>query len=83
MAAGATQHDAACQIELSTAEPIVLLPPKNPKRVPAPKEPLILIDAPIGTRIKVFWQGVKGQPELDKWYEGTIVSISKLPNGQL
>jgi hypothetical protein len=31
----------------------------------------------------VFWQGVKGQPELDKWYEGTIVSISTLANGQL
>jgi hypothetical protein len=44
---------------------------------------LIVIDAPIGTRIKVFWQGVKGQPELDKWYEGTIVSISTLANGQL
>ena len=83
MAAGASQHDAACQIELSTAEPLVLLPPKNPTRVPAPKAPLIVIDAPIGTRIKVFWQGVKGQPELDKWYEGTIVSISTLANGQL
>jgi len=54
------------------------LPPKNQTRVPAPKEPVILIDAPIGTRIKVFWQGVKNQPELDKWYEGTIVSITTL-----
>ena len=83
MAAGATQHDTACQIELSTADPLVLLPPKNQTRVPAPKEPAVSIDAPIGTRIKVFWQGVKGQPELDKWYEGTIVSISTLANGQL
>ena len=44
---------------------------------------VLVIDAPIGTRIKVFWQGIKGQPELDKWYEGTIVSISTLANGQL
>ena len=83
MAAGATQHDAACQIELSTAEPLVLLPPKNQARVPTPKEPVVSVDAPIGTRIKVFWQGVKNQPELDKWYEGTIVTITTLANGQL
>jgi len=83
MAAGASQHDTACQVEISTAEPLVLLPPKNATRVPAPKAPLIVVDAPIGTRIKVFWQGVKGQPELDKWYEGTIVSISTLANGQM
>jgi hypothetical protein len=83
MAAGASQHDAACQIEISTAEPLVLLPPKNSTRMPAPKAPAIVIDAPIGTRIKVFWQGVKGQPELDKWYEGTIMSISTLANSQL
>ena len=69
MAAGATQHDMACQIELSTAEPLVLLPPKNPTRVQAPKEPVVSADAPVGTRIKVFWQGVKGQPEFDKWYK--------------
>jgi hypothetical protein len=31
----------------------------------------------------VFWQGVKNQPELDKWYEGTIVSITMLATGQL
>ena len=83
MAAGATQHDAACQIELSTAAPLVLLPPKNPTRVPTPKEPVASVDAPVGTRVKVFWQGVKGQPELDKWYEGTVVSITTLANGQL
>ena len=83
MAAGATQHDVACQIELSTVAPLVLLPPKTPKRVPTPKEPVVSVEAPVGTRIKVFWQGVKNHPELDKWYEGTIVSITKLADGQL
>ena len=83
MAAGATQHDVACQIELSTAEPLVLLPPKNPTRMPTPKEPVASVDAPVGPRVKVFWQGVKGQPELDKWYEGIVVSITALANGQL
>ena len=83
MAAGAAQHDVACQIELSTVEPLVLLPPKSPTRVPTPKEPVASVDAPVGTRVKVFWQGVKGQPELDMWYEGTVVSITALANGQL
>ena len=49
-------------------------PAQEPKREPAPKEPVVTAEAPVGTCIKVFWQGVKGQPELDKWYEGAIVS---------
>lgn len=53
MAAGATQHDMACQIELSTAEPLVLLPPKNPTRVQAPmKEPVVSADAPVGVSME-------------------------------
>ena len=82
-AAGATQHDIACQVELSVAEPLTLLPSKHPARVAAPKEPVAVADAPVGTRVKVFWQGVKGHPELDKWYVGTVVSITPLANGQL
>ena len=82
-AAGSAQHDVGCQVELSTAVPLVLLPPKEKVRQPKPSEPIVVADAPVGTRIKVYWQGVKGQPELDKWYEGAIVSITTLANGQM
>ena len=79
-AAGSAQHDVGCQIELSTAEPLVLLSSKENSRAPKPIDPIVIADAPVGTRIKVYWQGAKNQPELDKWYEGTVVSCSSRKN---
>jgi hypothetical protein len=70
-AAGALRHDVATQCDLSTAAPLTLLPSaiKAPKAAPPPIQHA---DAPVGTRLEVFWRG-KGKP--DQWYVGTVTKI--------
>ena len=78
-AAGALRHDVAIQCELSTAAPLALLPSaiKAPKEAPPP---VTQADAPVGTRLTVFWRG-KGTT--DQWYAGTVSKIHKVASGEL
>ena len=67
------------QCDLSTATPLTLLPSaiKAPKAAPPPIQHA---DAPVGTRLEVFWRG-KGKP--DQWYVGTVTKIHTTGNGEL
>ena len=78
VAAGAMQHDAEVQCELPIT-PLVCLPSSDTRPLPKIKPVVKTVEAPVGTRLEVYWAGQEGH---QGWYKGTVIALEAIRSGE-